>query len=291
MTAGQASVSCLSPLPVDRGTLLRLPGGACDCHFHIFDAPSSASLVAERDYTPPEASYRAYRETADQLGFTRGVLVQPSIYGTDNDLLTATLAQDRERLRGVAVVDAAVAASEIERLHAAGVRGVRVNLVNPGANRLEDLGPLGARIADHGWHIELQADLAALDTDAAKIAALAGVPVVLDHFSLLHGASPPAHIAALERALDSGTAWVKLSAPYRCTTEKLPYPGMAALARRLIAHHDDRLLWGSDWPHPGLTGDMPCDADLLDLVYDWQASETAVEKIFVRNPDQIYWAD
>jgi predicted TIM-barrel fold metal-dependent hydrolase len=257
----------------------------------VFGEPSSASLVAARDYTPPEASYRAYRETADRLGLARAVLVQPSIYGTDNDLLASMLAENPGRLRGVAVVDTAVTAREIERLHAAGVRGIRINLVNPGPNRLDDLGTLGARIADHGWHIELQADLAALDTDAARIAALAGVPVVLDHFSLLHGASPPAQIAALERALDSGTVWVKLSAPYRCTIEKLPFPGMAALARRLVARHDEQLLWGSDWPHPGLTGDMPCDADLLDLVYDWQASETAIEKIFVRNPDQIYWAD
>lgn len=225
---------------------------------------------------------------ADAFGISRSVIVQPSVYGTDNRLLLETLAADRMRLRGVAVLAADVSDRTLSQFHDAGVRGLRINLCQPGPNTLNDIATLGPRIAPLGWHIQLHADLSRMD-DIESLVRTSLAPIVIDHFGMLSSRSATAVIASLDRALSTGHCWLKLSAPYRCTDDIAPYKHFRPFAQSLIEHHGERLLWGSDWPHPGLFAEMPDDADLVDVLADWCADARTREQILISNPRSLYW--
>jgi 2-pyrone-4,6-dicarboxylate lactonase len=280
--------SCLPPLPTTRAPLARLPADACDCHFHVFGSENTFSFVDLRSYTPPPCAYSAYRAIADALGIRRGVVVQPSVYGTDNRLLLETLASDRAQLRGVAVVAAQVADHTLADFHDAGVRGLRINLCQPGPNSLADIGVLGRRVADMGWHIQLHVDLGRTDSIEAIVRS-SPVPIVIDHFGMILSRAAPSVIASLDRALSTRRCWVKLSAPYRCVDDIAPCTNFLPFVQSLIEHHGERLLWGTDWPHPGLFAHMPDDADLVDLLADWCEDARVREQILVSNPRSLYW--
>jgi 2-pyrone-4,6-dicarboxylate lactonase len=279
---------CLPPAPLSRTPRALFPEDACDCHFHVFAEAQRFPFARVRSYTPPPCDYSAYRSVADALGLHRGVIVQPSVYGTDNRLLVETLRSHPDRLRAVAVLDASAADSEIAELHEAGVRGLRINLCQPGPSSLSDIAALGPRIAGHGWHIQLHVDLNRIDDIVALVRA-SPVPLVLDHFGMLSNHSASAVIASLARALDTGRCWVKLSAPYRCGEARAPYVNLRQFARSLINDHGERALWGSDWPHTGLFSSMPDDADLAELFTNWCADAQAWEQILVSNPHTLYW--
>jgi predicted TIM-barrel fold metal-dependent hydrolase len=262
-------------------------------HAHVCGPDSRYPLIAQRLYTPPVASPEDFRHMLDALGVARGVLVQPSIYGTDNRAMLDALAGDPKRLRGVAVVRFDVAAAELERLHAAGVRGVRSNIVdlkdNKGQLPLEPLRALAERIKPFGWHIEFLMhvhEFPQLDWQLADFP----VDVVFGHLGYVpaaEGLETPG-FAALLRLMRDGKAWVKLTAPYRLTLGAMPYADVAPFAQALVDAAPGRLLWGSDWPHVFIKTAMPNDGDLFDTFAAWVPDAALRRRILVDNPAQVY---
>lgn len=288
MTDAPTAPLCLPAAPLGRAPASRLPAGACDCHFHVF--PRGLPFSPARGYTPPVQPLAEWRRMAAGLGVARGVLVQPSVYGFDNRAVLDALATDPGALRGIVVIPADTPPGEIERLHRLGVRGVRVNLLNPAGLGLADVPAIARLVGPFGWHLQFQVAPRHLPEVAAAVAT-AGIPAVIDHLAFLRpgAASIEADIAALQRLLDAGTH-VKLSAPYRLAGPP-DYPGVGTLAKRLGRSHPERLLWGSDWPHTELYDAVPDDADLVDATLGWMPGAAPRERVFVDNPLAVYWAD
>ncbi|MCK8786116.1 amidohydrolase family protein [Roseomonas sp. NAR14] len=266
-----------------------VPSGATDCHFHVYDA-----RVPSRPGTPhhPDAVEADYRALRQRLGLSRGVLVQPSAYGTDNSRhLQALETLGRAEHRMVAVVEPDVADAELRRLDAAGVRGVRFNLTMPGVLTAASVAPLGRRIAALGWHVQVNAPeplLVALEPVLARLPC----PVVLDHLGQVPqpAGTESAAFGTVRRLLDGGKAWVKISGPY--IRSRAGAPGFAdsgRVATALAQAAPDRLLWGSDWPHPTQPPNRkPDDADLLDRCAAWIGSTTLWHRMLVDNPAALY---
>ncbi len=284
---------CAAPDFSPRQPSLRLSEGVCDCHAHVIGPLERYPLSAGRVYTPVDCVAKDYQHMLSRAGVQRAVLVQPSIYGSDNRLLLDTLALDPNRLRGVAVARDDVSPEELARWHAAGVRGLRINLVDRhdagGALPVAMLQALAQRIAPLGWHLELLAHVDAYPHELLVLQDLA-VPVVFGHLGYLTiGRSvDDAGFQALLQLLTTGNAWVKLTGPYRLTREPLPYAPCDDLVQALIATAPERLVWGSDWPHVMLRGAMPNDADLVDLIGGWLPEPTQRQQVLVDNPAVLY---
>jgi predicted TIM-barrel fold metal-dependent hydrolase len=267
--------------------------GACDCHAHVCGPQSRYPYAPNRLYTPEDASPADYRRMLDSLGMERGVLVQPSIYGSDNRALLDALATDRERLRGVAVVPYDIHARELEALHQAGVRGVRQNIVDlkegKGVLPLDDLRRLAVKVKPFGWHVEFLMhvdEFPDLDRQLADFP----VDVVFGHLGYVPAAKKTAEpgFQALLRLMRDGKAWVKLTAPYRLTMNAMPYADTDVFARALVDAAPERLLWGTDWPHVFIKTAMPEDRKLLDLFEHWVPDKTMRKRILVDHPAELY---
>jgi predicted TIM-barrel fold metal-dependent hydrolase len=268
------------------------PAGACDCHAHVFAPLELAPMVPERGYTPPPASLEDFRAMHRVLGIERAVIVQPSVYGTDNRVTLEAIAGYGPQCRGVAVVDPAIGAEELAAMHRAGIRGVRFNLSFAGGLGLESLETIAAMIAPFGWHLQLLLDARELPELSPRLARLP-VALVVDHMGHMrvdHGLDH-AGIRALLDLVGSGRAWVKLSGQYRITVAGPPYADVAPLARALIAANPERAVWGTDWPHPAHEGPMPNDGDLLDGLLEWAPDEALRRAILADNPARLYGFD
>lgn len=268
----------------------QLPARACDCHVHLYD-PAIAAAPGAR-LKPPPASVADYRTLQHRIGTARVVLVTPSTYGADNCALLGGLRQLGVQARGVAVIDGAEPETALQRLHAAGVRGIRVNLSLGGGPALEQLAALASRIAPFGWHVQLLMSPDVLAAHAELLAALP-VPLVFDHFGRIAPGLPrhPAH-AVLLRLLAQGRTWIKLSGGYLVSAQRsVEDPALDALARTYIEAAPERVLWGSDWPHATASAGlqpMPDDARQVDRLADWAGTEAALHRILVTNPASLY---
>ncbi|WP_242697274.1 amidohydrolase family protein [Bordetella petrii] len=231
-----------------------LPAGACDCHVHVIGDPARYPMAAGRHYTPGPATPQDLRRHMAGLGLQRAVIVQPSVYGTDNRCLLDGLRALDGAGRGVAVLDAAAPAAMLQALHAQGVRGLRINLESAGLSDAQsirdELDAWGRRLAPLGWHLQVYASL---DAIAAAAPALAGlpVPVVLDHFAMIPAGAAPRdpRVQTVLSLVARGAAYVKLSAPYRIDAPGAAPEAVAALAAAFIGSNPERILWASDWPH------------------------------------------
>ena len=228
------------------------------------------------------------------IGCSRGVLVQPSVYGTDNtavaEALGTTAATQTFELRAVAVVDPTITDRELERLHALGFRGVRINLgsTTPGLT-LADAPRLAARIKPLGWHLQFYADFRANPALESELAQF-DIDIVIDHFGRIRtseGLEAPAFQAVL-RLLRRDHCWAKLMGPYFVSDATPGYADLTSFAQAMIAAAPDRVLWGTDWPHPGAGAKMPNDGDLADLLLDWAPGEAARQRMLVDNPARLY---
>ncbi len=263
-----------------------MPAKACDCHHHIYDrrfpAHPSASLL------PDDASVQDYRLLQQRLGLQRNVIVQPSTYGVDNRLLVNALQAFGPQARGVAVVAASVTDTELAALHAAGVRGIRFNLSFLVEITEAMMEPLARRIAPLGWHMQINGTADRLLPLAATLRRLA-CPIVFDHIGQLpqpQGIRHPA-FALYKDLLTEGKAWFKLSGAY-LTARTADYADVAHVAQSLAALAPQRMVWGSDWPHPTKkAGEKPDDAQLLNLLGQW-FSEPQRRRILVDNPATLY---
>jgi len=281
---------CPGPDPAPARPHITVAPGATDCHAHILGPLRRHGFVADRSYTPPEALLSDYRRLLAVLGVTRAVLVQPSVYGTDNRAMLAAMAEAGADFRGVAVVDADVAEGELAVLHAAGVRGVRVNILFRGGVGLDALDGLADRIKDLGWHIQLLIDVSDC-ADFWRVADRLPVDLVFDHMGHLpaaKGVGDPG-FQALLALIREGRAWAKLSGPTRLSAgDGPPWRDVVPFARALVAANPDRLVWGTDWPHVATWGAMPNDGDLLDVLADWVPDAVLRQRILVDNPARLY---
>lgn len=284
---------CAAPDPQPRAPHFKLPPLSCDTHAHICGPGAHYPYAPERIYTPPDALLPAYRHLLDTLGLSRAVLVQPSVYGTDNTAMLAALATDPARLRAVAVIAADTPFAELERMHALGVRGVRCNIVDvkEGRGRLPMamLHALASRIAPLGWHLEF---LLHVDEFPDLDVLLQDFPVavVFGHLGYMRadqGLRAPGYQALL-RLLETGRAWVKLTGPYRISTGALPYADVAPYAHALLERAPRQVVWGSDWPHVMVKGAMPNDGDLCDLLAAWVPDAGQRAQVLVDNPARLY---
>ncbi|MDW8314370.1 MAG: amidohydrolase family protein [Rhodovarius sp.] len=280
---------CLPPLDVTPAPSWKAPPLSCDCHFHIFGPYARFPLDPGRHYDPPEAPIPAYLRVAEALGIERMVVVQPSVYGTDNACsLDAAARFGLDRARVVAVIDETADAAALRALHEGGVRGVRFNAVSGNGTPLEQLELLARRIAPFGWHIQLYAEGRQLPELAPRLLALP-VEVVIDHMGGVRtadGLDAPGFCALL-RLLESGRAWVKLCG-YRISSLGPPFADVAPFARALLAAAPERCVWGTDWPHPSLSEWMPEDGQLFDLLGQWAPSEAERRRVLVENPARLY---
>lgn len=262
-----------------------LPAGTCDTHFHVFGPQARYPMDPRRGYTPHECSLDDYRRVMAAIGIARGVIVQPSVYGTDNSATLDALREGGPEFRAIVVPAANVGDDELERMHGLGVRGVRLNLVNPQVVGVEDTLAIVRRMASRGWHLQVQLELGRDPDSLRAICAKAQVPVVVDHM----GKVPPStRDHPLMDMLAAGACWVKLSAPYRVSAEAAPHADLTGLVRAMADANPDRLLWGSDWPHTELHHGTPAAASLAALVHAWFPDEAMRQRVCVANPARLY---
>ena len=284
--------SCPPPDPNPATPNLVAPPGAVDCHAHVFGPQSRYAYSPARGYTPPDAPLETYLSMLATLGVERAVLTQPSVYGTDNSAMLDAMAQFPDRLRGVAAVGAGIGDGELEALHAKGVRGVRVNIADKGGNPFDSMDAVRRfceRLRPLGWHLEV---LLHVDEFPSLKETFADFPVDIVVGHLGYVKSPNAlDDPGFQDFLDlvrGGSWWVKLTGTYRITAaDRPPYRDVAPVAQALIAANPQRMIWGSDWPHPFHYRAMPNDAYLLDQLEDWTDRAT-IEKILVDNPAALF---
>lgn len=285
-----APVFAAPPDPNPKTPRLCCPPGAVDCHIHLFGPQAQFPFAPGSKYVSEDRLPETQIAMQDKLGIARAVLVSGGGYGTDTRHLEHVLERHGDRFIGVALLPEDVTAEHMRRLDRLGVRAVR--FVNPGhGGRLPSLSPdIAARAADLGWHVQYYPYRTELAEAAESLLALPS-DVVLDHFGHIpaqDGTDQPA-FQALLRMLDTGRVWVKLSGPMRITAEEPPYPSVAPMARALVAHRPDRLLWGSDWPHVNMNDrTMPNDGDLLDLLLDWAPDAAVRDRILAENPAKLF---
>jgi predicted TIM-barrel fold metal-dependent hydrolase len=250
--------------------------------------------IPNRIYTPPDALLSQYQALLDNLGVQRSVLVQPSIYGTDNRALLAAIKTNPLRFRGVAVVNWDISDTELEDLHRAGIRGVRCNIVDlaeaKGVLPIKQLTKLANQIAPLGWHLEFLMHVNEFP-DLAQLLSNFPVPIVLGHLGYLKtnlGVKDRGFQNLLSLMREERT-WVKLTGPYRITTEeRIPYSDTNPFAHALIAANSRQVVWGTDWPHVMVKGMMPNDADLLDLLHVWIPDPEIRQQVLSENPARLY---
>jgi 2-pyrone-4,6-dicarboxylate lactonase len=277
-----------SPHPPRRFTP---PPGSCDAHCHIFGPASRFPFSDDRTYTPPDSGIREFERLQRRLGLSRAVFVQASCHGVDNSAMLDALALGRGRYAGVAMIDDSFSAGAIARLHDAGVRGTRFNFVAHlgGAPELGEFWRIVARVARRGWHIVLHFDAKDLPAYARLLDAMP-CPYVIDHMArvpVTSGVGQEAFQQLLALMRDE-RCWVKISGAERLTADgPPPYDDVVPFARALIAAAPDRVLWGTDWPHPNVRH-MPDDGDLLDLLAQFAPDAEQRRRILVDNPETLY---
>lgn len=276
--------------PVNDGGVRSFPPGSCDTHMHIYDSryPTAPSAVIR----PADALVADYRRFQASFGLDRVVVVQPTTYGLDNRCQLEALAELAElgaAAGAIVVVDADTSVQELRRLDESGACGARFHMLAGGAVGWDDLPIVASRIAELGWHVQLQLDGRELPHRLDTLLGLP-TPLVVDHVGRFMPPVAPGHDAfhALLRLLDTGRTWVKLSAPYESTLEGAPrFPSVSRLATALVAAHPERMLWASNWPHPGQREPLS-DHDLLALTLDWLPDPTVRHRVLVTNPAELY---
>lgn len=277
-----------------RSPRLVLPAGTIDSHAHVLGPASDYPYAAERIYTPDDCTLADYVAQLKALGVSRGVLVQPSVYGTDNRAMLAALSAQPIPLRGVAVIGPEVSDSDLQHMHLLGVRGIRCNLVDlkdrASEVPLAQLTALANRVRHLGWHLEL---LAHVHETPTLFDDLINFPVdlVFGHFGYVpisNGIHHPGFDGLLA-LMAAGKAWVKMTGPYRISAlHNPPYTDLSAVVAAVIDANPDRLVWGSDWPHVMMKHRMLNDAELVDLLADWIPTDALRQKILIDNPEKLY---
>jgi 2-pyrone-4,6-dicarboxylate lactonase len=279
-----------------------LPAGAVDAHCHVFGPGEEFPFAPERKYTPCDAGKDRLFALRDHLGVRRNVVVQATCHGADNSAMVDAVRSAGGLARGIATVRPDVSDAELRRLDAAGVRGVRFNFLKRlvDSSPKESLAVIAAKVAPLGWHVVIYfeaADLPELEDFFGSLP----TPLVVDHMGRPDVRRPVdgPEFARFLRFVERNDVWVKTSCPERLSVsgppaldgERHPYRDVPPFARRVVGEFPDRVLWGSDWPHPNLTGHMPDDGLLVDQIPLIAESAEAQRKLLVDNPMRLYWPD
>ena len=279
VVAGARDASAQGAVPNSTGTAppkLRAPANACDCHIHIYD-PARFRMVPSPRVPPGEAALPGYRLLQKRIGTTRVVVVTPRNYGTENQVTVDAITQLAPHARGVAVVHPTITDAGLKQLHDAGVRGIRFSLSDPATAivTLEMVEPLSKRVADLGWHVQFNVEGQQVVEWADLLRRLPS-QIVFDHMghpTLPAGIEHPSH-RIVRGLIDRGRTWVKLSGAYSNTKVGPPYPDATQIAQAFVKAAPERMVWGSDWPHPSEAPDRkPNDAVLFDLLSEWAPDE------------------
>ena len=280
-----------------------MPDNACDCHTHIHADPEKFPFYSGRVYTPELASPEEMAELHKALHIKRVVIVTPSVYGPDNSATLFGMKARGADARGVAVIDDKTTDAQLDAMHAAGVRGIRLNLATGGTNdpnvARQRFEAAVNRMKTRGWHVQMYTNLAVI-SGIKDLILVSPVPVVIDHFGGAQGAlgvEQPG-FADLIALVKSGKAYVKISGGYRASKQPPDYPDAAPLAKALIAANVDRIVWGTDWPHPNSSSGKPAtevtplsqidDGRLMNQLVVWAPDAATRKKILVDNPVQLY---
>lgn len=279
--------------PSPRRPRIVLPPGACDAHCHVFGPAARFPFAPGRRYTPVDAPRELLAGLHRRLGFERAVLVQASCHGTDNAALLDAIAWSGGRWRGVAMVAADVTSEELAALHAGGIRGLRFNFVRhlgPDAP-FDAVRTLAEKIRPLGWHLVVHFDADRLP-ELAPLLRILPVPVVIDHMGRIDAARGPDQepFRLLLELLEDPRFWVKVSGVERISRTGPPWADAVPFARSLVARFPDRVLWGTDWPHPNIRS-IPDDGELVDLLAEIAPRPDLLEALLVHNPTRLYWAD
>ncbi|WP_326835544.1 amidohydrolase family protein [Amycolatopsis rhabdoformis] len=295
MSAFMADAGWLSYDPDPTKPTFALPPGTVDVHTHVFGPGAVFPYAPERKYTPTDAGKDQLFALRDFLGIDRQVIVQATCHGADNSALVDALAAAGERARGIATIRGTESDEELARLHAAGVRGIRLNFVR----RLVDPKPdayyhdLVARIAPLGWHIVIYFEAADL---AEKWDLFTSLPttVLVDHMGRPDVTKPvdgPEFGRFRTLLREHPNFQVKVTGPERLTVAGPPYDDVVPFGRLLVEEFPDRVLWGTDWPHPNMKSHMPDDGTLVDFVPRIARTVEARQKLLVENAMRLYWAE
>ena len=272
----------------------QVPEGAVDAHCHVFGPGDQFPFAPERKYTPCDASREQLFALRDFLGFEKNVVVQATCHGADNSALLDVLEHSEGRARGVVTVRPDISENELARMHSLGVRGVRFNYVK----RLVDPKPddyyrgIIEKIKPLGWHVVLYFEPADLLERWDFFTSL-GVPVVVDHMGRPDVTKPVdnADFALFQKFMRENDVWAKVSCPDRLTKTGSPfYADVVPFAREIVEEFPDRVLWGTDWPHPNMKSEMPDDGILVDYVPSIAVSPELQKKLLVNNPNNLYWS-
>ncbi|HXE20906.1 MAG TPA: amidohydrolase family protein [Rhodoferax sp.] len=279
----------------------KLPAGAVDAHCHVFGPGAEFPYAPERKYTPCDASKAQLFALRDHLGFEKNVIVQATCHGADNSALLDALRAANGRARGVATIKRSVSDGELQAMHDAGVRGVRFNFVK----RLVDFTPrdelleIAGRIAQWGWHVVIYFEAVDLPELWDFFTALP-TTVVVDHMGRPDVSKPvdgPEFSLFLKFMREHGNVWSKVTCPERLSVtgpralngERSAYRDVIPFARHIVNEFPDRVLWGTDWPHPNLKDHMPDDGLLVDFIPHIAPAPEQQRKLLVDNPNRLYW--
>jgi predicted TIM-barrel fold metal-dependent hydrolase len=269
-----------------------VPTGATDCHAHIFGPFDRFPLADVRSYTPPELTGERYLSTLDGIGFSHGVLVQPTCHGTDCRALVNAVHSSNARLRGIAVITSNISDEELGQMDRAGIRGAR--FIRPpssvyknwvGFDTLELLAP---RLIRLGWHAQIWAHCADLVDSLPSLLNL-NIPLVVDHMSYFDASRgvDDESFQVMLRLLGAGRIWLKLGS-FRLSKRYPDYEDVVPFHKALLAANPERLIWGSDWPHVHMTADMPDVGHVVDLLNRWTDDASLLRRILVDNPAALY---
>ena len=270
------------------------PAGAVDAHCHVFGPADAFPFAPERKYTPGDAGKEMLFALRDHLGLSRNVIVQASCHGKDNSAMIDALQAADGRARGVAVVAHDIGDDELDQMHAAGVRGVRFNFVK----RLVDATPrevfmaTAERVQRLGWHIVVYFEAPDLADLTPFLKQLPGI-VVVDHMGrpdVTQPADGPGFQAFANLMADMPNLWTKVSCPERLTVAGPPYDDVVPFQRHLVEHFSDRVLWGTDWPHPNMKSHRPDDGLLVDTIARIAPTAALQRALLIDNPMRLYWS-
>jgi len=289
-------VNCMPFHPNPRKPVYTPPPGAVDAHCHVFGPGDVFPYAPERKYTPPDAPKEKLFALRDFLGFARNVIVQATCHGRDNRALVDALKASHGLARGVASVGPSIAEAELRDLHEAGVRGVRFNFVK----RLVDATPqevylgIAEKIAPLGWHIVVYFEAPDLERLTPFLRRLP-TTIVVDHMGrpdIAKGVDHPDFQRFVALMADNPNIWSKVSCPERLSVEgpATNYADVVPFARTLVDRFTDRVLWGTDWPHPNMTTHMPDDGALVDVIPLIATDDAKRTALLVDNPMRLYWS-
>ncbi|KGB54736.1 amidohydrolase family protein [Sphingopyxis sp. LC363] len=272
-----------------------VPDGAVDAHCHVFGPMDQFPFSPQAKYLPQDAGPDALFALRDRLGFSRNVIVQASCHGTDNRAALNAIAASNGRSRGVAVVDPAISDADLDALHEGGIRGVRFNFLK----RLVDHAPkdkfldIANRIQRLGWHVVVYFEADILEEMKPFLSAIP-TPIVVDHMGRPDVSQGPdsADMVAFRALLDSrDDIWTKVTCPDRLDPQGPPYADFVRSVRPLVEDYSERVLWGTDWPHPNMESILPDDGALVDVIPLLASTEALQRKLLIDNPMRLYWPE